>query len=108
MAALPSSRHPERERLVDGDDSGGLGDRLMVERERADEASFDATQPAGAAGCPSTVSSDTAIATMQVSPAPTALTCKSPEAGRGACFPYVSSSSRRTDRAAAADEVRVC
>jgi hypothetical protein len=58
MAALPSSRHPERERLVDGDDSGGLGDRLMVERERADEASFDATQPAGAVGCPSTVSSD--------------------------------------------------
>jgi hypothetical protein len=40
MAALPSSRHPERDRLVDGDDRGGLGDRLMVERERADEASL--------------------------------------------------------------------
>jgi len=33
--------------VVDKDDSGGLGDRLVVERERADEASFDAASPPG-------------------------------------------------------------
>jgi hypothetical protein len=42
----------------------------------------------------STVRPITAIATMQASPAPTALTCKSPIAGGGG-FPYVSRSGRR-------------
>jgi len=38
LGAAEQRRHPERDRVMDEDDSEGLGDRLVVERERADEA----------------------------------------------------------------------
>jgi hypothetical protein len=40
-------RHAERDCVVDEDGGGGLGDRLVVEDERANEASFDAPSPPG-------------------------------------------------------------